>query len=1133
MLILRDLLERYQQIGSTPLYDVIGDYYLYDEKDYVEQLKVFAHVSPTNEQSIEQLAQTLISVALESKHIPLINQVLSEYQLDQKEGVQLLALAEGLLRIKSPDTAYRFIQDKVMSGDWESHKHKSDHSSVNLATEGLLLLKHWLSASSERTPFNYWLTAGKNYLAQEALKLLINKLAGIFIKGSTIESALAKPKDHTQHCCSFDMLGEAALTEEDADQYLANYLSAINSVGLHQSKHSASNASYNQHSISIKLSALTPKFSYRYQTPELQKTFLVRIEKLLRAAHEQSVAITLDAEEADQLELSLKVFNHLFHLPGLKGWGKLGIAVQAYGFRAIPTILYLSELAKEHNTTISIRLVKGAYWDTEIHKAQEMGLSGYPVFTQKSATDLNYQACCQLLLKQQLEGWIKPQFATHNAVSIASIVTLAEDLDPEHQHLFPIEFQRLHGMGETIYSALSGYKKPGKDYYCRSYCPVGPYQELLPYLIRRILENGANQSFLNTLNRSKTKVNHPELASNDISNESLSNENITNTVFTENHPTSSSVEADLQLRPEDKHTQDQVNDKPAIETPNEYSPLPSASIDDENIFHKLPIHGIIQYDRFRPEFPLPNDIYQPWLDGSLGMNVNHPNHQAMLATKSGEFFDKLYKVQPEIPDHIHHKEDVETIFSPDQQHFRIGLCHTLNHIDQSALYETLKQPPKWQQYPPEQRIDIIRQFANSLENNKYELISLCIHEAGKTWQDAIAELREAIDFCHYYAQQYDTLSKPVPLPHTANERNQLCYKPKGNFLCISPWNFPIAILVGQVVAALLPGNRALIKPAPQTRICGHKIYELLINCGVPKDSVYFLPATNQLSQQLVGNRGIDGVAFTGSLQTARTIQKELLDQRSYPIPLIAETSGLNCMITDDSILTEQMVKDVVSSAFGSAGQRCSALRVLFLHESIYQESISAIKGVMSQLIVDHPKQLNTDLGPIIDDSALTRLKTYIDERSAENKVLFQQPLTNTEGYFFAPALIELTRLSELNGEHFGPILHVIKYQSNEIDQLIEDIEESDYALTLGIHSRDKHWIDFLCSRLNMGNIYINRHITGAQVAAQPFGGHKKSGSGFKAGGPNYLLQFVNEQCISENIAAIGGNVQLVTQSGLN
>jgi RHH-type proline utilization regulon transcriptional repressor/proline dehydrogenase/delta 1-pyrroline-5-carboxylate dehydrogenase len=556
-------------------------------------------------------------------------------------------------------------------------------------------------------------------------------------------------------------------------------------------------------------------------------------------------------------------------------------------------------------------------------------------------------------------------------------------------------------------------------------------------------------------------------------------------------------------------------------------------VDDERIFCRLPIHGIIQYDRFRPEFPLPMDVYQPWLEGSQGLNINHPPHLQALIQQCEPFAGKVYQVKASIPDHLHHKETTETVFSPNQRDFRVGLNHVLTHLDQTAFHETLKVPPKWRSFTAEKRIEIIQQFATSLENNKYELIALCINEAGKTWQDAIAEIREAIDFCHYYANNYRTLSQPLALPHTANERNQLVYKPKGTILCISPWNFPIAILVGQVVAALLPGNRVLMKPAPQTRICARRVFDLLINCGVPSDTLYFLPATNPLSQQLVGNHGIDGIAFTGSLATARLIQQELINQRNYPIPLVAETSGLNCMITDDSILTEQMVKDVVASAFESAGQRCSALRVLFLHESIYQESIEAIIGVMDQLNVDHPLHPATDLGPIIDESAFTRLTSYVNARKDAKQLLHQCSIHNDKGYYFAPALVQLTRLQELSGEHFGPILHVIKYQSDEIDQLIQDIEKSDYALTLGIHSRDKHWIDFLCDQLNMGNIYINRHITGAQVAAQPFGGHKKSGSGFKAGGPNYLLQFVNEQCISENIAAVGGNVQLVTQTGLS
>jgi len=1077
MLILKDLLDRYQQLSSEPLLEVVSDYYLYDEKEYVEQITTFAHVEPEIEQSIEQLTHTLISVASENKSIPLINQVLSEYQLDQKEGVQLLALAEGLLRIKSHDTAQRFIQDKIVSGNWEAHKHKSEHTKVNLATEGLSLLKHWLTSTpteptSNNIPFNYWLNSGKSFLAQETLKLLISKLAGIFIKGASIDSALSKPTSNTEHCCSFDMLGEAALTEEDADQYLDNYLSAILAIAHHQDSQRPKSEELPgcspEHSISIKLSALTPKFQYRYQTNNPCERFITRIEKLVRTAHEQSVAVTLDAEESDQLEMTLEVFKHLFLLPGLKGWGNLGIAIQAYGFRAVPSILFLSELAKEHETVIPVRLVKGAYWDTEIHKAQELGLDGYPVFTQKAASDLNYQACVKIMLELQQQGLIKSQFASHNAMTIATVITLAESIDPEQTSLFPIEFQRLHGMGEHIYSALSGYKKPLQDYYCRSYCPVGPYQELLPYLIRRILENGSNQSFLNAMSNPPTRTTEP----ND----------------------------------EDEATE------------------------ENPVLYKLPHHSLLQYDRFRQTFPSPKDIYLPWLEGSFGFNINHFSHIHALQKNCEPFFDKLYDVKPALPENIHHIETTETLFSPNELSHRLGLSYSLTQLDQMALNKALKAPCSMAKYAPEKRIHIIRSFAQSMENNKFELIALCIQEAGKTWQDAISEIKEAIDFCHYYANQYEQIKDPITLPHTANEFNQLRYRPKGNFLCISPWNFPIAILVGQVVAALVTGNRVIIKPAPQTRICGRLVFDLMRNCGVPGDSLYFLPTNNETSHQLVSNKGIDGIAFTGSLQTARNIQQALLESRSYPIPFIAETSGMNCMITDDSILTEQMVKDVVASAFGSAGQRCSALRVLFLHESIYDDSVNAIKGVMDHLIIGTPKQLSTDLGPIIDAAALSKLEEYIQQKAEDQQLIHQLPTQESDGYYFAPTLVALDHLDQLKGEHFGPILHVIKYQSSEIEQLINDIESSSFALTLGIHSRDQHWVDYLCSKLSMGNIYINRHITGAQVAAQPFGGHKRSGTGFKAGGPNYLLQFINEQCISENIAAIGGNTSLITQS---
>ncbi|GAA3913335.1 bifunctional proline dehydrogenase/L-glutamate gamma-semialdehyde dehydrogenase PutA [Litoribacillus peritrichatus] len=1054
MLILKDLLLRYQKLTSDHLIEIVSDYYLYDEKDFVEQLKAISHLEPSAEQAIQQLSATLISVASESHKLPLLNQVLSEYKLNGTEGVQLLSLAEGLLRIKDQDTAQRFIEDKVIAGDWESHKQKSKHSAVNLATEGLSKLKSWLVSNEEEKPFHHWLNASRNVLAREALKLLVSRLATIFIRGASIQSALSKGTSNTTHCCSYDMLGEAALTEEDADRYLENYLAAIDAVALHEKNAPKAPPSSPKDSVSIKLSALTPKFEFRHQSP-LQRRFLVRVEKLVRSAHEQNVEITMDAEESDQLELTLSVFKHCLTLPGLKGWGRLGIAIQAYGFRAIPTILFIAQLAKEHQTRVPVRLVKGAYWDNEINKAQQLGLAGYPVFIQKQATDLNYQVCIQLLLEQQLAGHVRPQFATHNATSIATVITLARLLDDKQETLFPIEFQRLHGMGETIYNALSGYQKHFTEYVCRTYCPVGPYKELLPYLIRRILENGANQSFLN------------ELAS-----------------FKDNAETLS----------------------------------------------QLPIHGLVQYDRYHQDFPLPIDIYQPFFTETVGCNINQPGHWQRLSEACNPFTDTIYQVHSAIPDDLKQEEIAETLFSPNDKTHRLGISYTLTKVDQPAFRTLLSGRASWSAYPPDKRIDIIKVFASKLESNQYEFITLCIREAGKTWQDAIAEMKEAIGFCRYYANQYNGMKSTTVLPGTVNEKNQFKYNPKGNFICISPWNFPIAILVGQVVAALITGNRVIIKPAPQTRICARRIFDLLRESNVPADSLYYLTSDNQLTQTLLSTPNIDGVAFTGSLSTARKIQQHLLENHPYPIPVISETSGINCMITDDSILTEQMVKDVVHSAFGSAGQRCSALRVVFIHDSVFEETVKALIGAMNVLQVGNSLTPSTDLGPIIDQDALTSLVSYIAQKDQLNQILHAIPPSMKTGHYLSPILVELKSLTELTRETFGPILHVVRYKTNEVEQIISDIETSDYALTIGIHSRDKNWVDYLCSQLSMGNIYINRHITGAQVGAQPFGGNKRSGTGFKAGGPNYLLQFVNEQCISENLAAIGGNTKLITKS---
>jgi RHH-type proline utilization regulon transcriptional repressor/proline dehydrogenase/delta 1-pyrroline-5-carboxylate dehydrogenase len=1116
MITIRDLLARHHQLDVNQLFKLIPEYYLYDEEDYVNQLLDILKPKPehaatfetensadlepqvtdqeqqTSLENHQRLAAELID-QVNKLPPPVINQFLDEYQLNQKEGVQLLALAEGLLRIKDNDTANRFLQDKILNTDWESHKHQSSHTLVNIATEGLSLLKSWLKSGTTSqsafasSGFQNWISNGSNRIAQQALKLMISRLASVFVKASSIESAVNKPKNNVTHCCSFDMLGEAALTEEDADRYLASYLNAIQTTAnSHKVKNSVDidsdatsknsdemSTSPNEStkapsdkadSISIKLSALTPKFNLSHQQP-LEAGFLKRIETLVRTAHQEDIALTFDAEEAERLELTLLIFQHCFTLPGLKGWGKLGLAVQAYSYRAAPTLLWLGALAKSHQTIIPVRLVKGAYWDSEINHAQQLGLIEYPVLTQKPATDLNYQLCTRLLLKFHAELCIEPQFASHNLHTLLMIQQEKDRLisDPEtdtSQLPSRLEYQRLHGMGTQIYQAIAQNKQLKDTFYCRSYCPVGPYHELLPYLIRRILENGANQSFLRNVGHQDTDA----LMAN-------------------------------------------------------------------------PAAALKPFEQHRKIIPLPCDCYLPVFTTAPGFNINQLSDSNNLQNEMTQYFKKVYRIEHGLPSDTQKSliDSIETstveLFTPHNQLSRIGISQTVTAIDTQTLLQHLNQQTSWSSLPVRKRINIIKQFAQNLSQHRYELIALLVREAGKSWQDAISELREAIDFCNYYAAQTKQL-KPLNLPSTSSEANQLSYHAKGTFICISPWNFPIAILVGQVVAALLTGNRVIIKPAPQTHICGRLIYDLLLNANVPNNAVFFLPCSNNVAEQLIQTKGFDGIAFTGSLATAKHIHKNLIEHHDYSIPLISETSGLNCMITDDSVLTEQMVRDVIHSAFGSAGQRCSALRVLYLHQVNSEESIKALIGAMATLNMGNPENPANDIGAIIDKSAARKLEDYLEDCRAAGKLIYQIPDTqiHAEGNFIMPSLIKLTRLAELDGEHFGPILHIVEYTSEQLPQILQDINQSEYGLTLGIHSRDTHWVDAICQKLTVGNIYINRHITGAQVGAQPFGGHKKSGNGFKTGGPNYLLQFINEQCISENTAAIGGNITLITQN---
>ncbi len=1030
---------------------VINDAYRVDELSNITTLIEYATLNPNQVNSARTLATRLVEqVRAERKKTTGIDSFLTEYALSSDEGIALMCLAEALLRVPDNATIDSLIKDKIVNADWSSHSGQSDSFFVNATTWALMLTGKVLAPEKAESVLSKALMKLINRSSEGVVRKSVDKAMRImskqFVTGRTIHEALerAKKKEASGYRYSYDMLGEAALTSADAERYFKAYSDAIDAIGKSTSM---SLPVHQKPGISIKLSALHPRYQESLRARVLDE-LVPKLLSLAQLAKQFDIGLTVDAEESERLDLSLDVIEAVFKHESLSGWNGFGLAVQSYQKRAFYVLDWLAALARGQNRRIMVRLIKGAYWDSEIKKTQIQGLSDYPVYTRKVFTDVSFQACAKKLLT--MTDAIYPQFATHNAYSVALILSLVGDYRD-------FEFQCLHGMGNELYQQIVPASHLGIP--CRIYAPVGSHEDLLPYLVRRLLENGANSSFVNRIVDDKAPIH--ELVEN----------------------------------PVDKA-------KSLLDKINQNIPLP------QSIF-------------------LPVRQNSPGIDFSNRAYIAHLQKQLLAMEPFSWTASPILRAKKTITRHQH------PIFSPQQTERVIGHVTeaTLEDVDW-ALVQATDVFRYWSETPVHFRAACIERFACLLEENMTTFLAMACLEAGKTWSDAVAEIREAIDFCRYYASQAEKLmSEPLQLKGYTGELNELSLHPRGVVLCISPWNFPLAIFTGQVVAALVTGNCVIAKPAEQTPLIAHFAVDLMLQSGIPEGAIQLLPGQGEvIGAALVADKRIKAVIFTGSTQTAQLINQTLATRGGEIIPFIAETGGQNAMIVDSSALLEQVVVDVIASAFGSAGQRCSALRVLYVQQDVYPRMIALLKGAMAELRVGDPSWLTTDIGPVIDEDALMRLKAHITLMQKKYEVIYQCKLSYEAetGYFMPPTAIAIDSIHALEQEIFGPVLHVISFNQNALDTVIDEINQTGYGLTLGIHSRINETVDYIRKHVQVGNCYVNRNMIGAVVGLQPFGGEGLSGTGPKAGGPYYLQRLCLERTYTVDTTAAGGNASLMS-----
>ncbi|GAB3046520.1 trifunctional transcriptional regulator/proline dehydrogenase/L-glutamate gamma-semialdehyde dehydrogenase [Acinetobacter apis] len=1015
---------------KTSLEQAINAKWRAQETATVESLLQFTDISNELDQKIYQLAFDLSQHLRENNKASgkagIVQGLLQEFSLSSQEGIALMCLAEALLRIPDKATRDQLIRDKIGQGNWKEHIGQSGLVFVNAAAWGLMLTGKIVTPQTGKSMSSILtsiLARSGQGIIRKAVDVAMRMMGEQFVTGETIQSALTKSKalENEGFLYSYDMLGEAALTDHDADRYMKDYVNAIHAIG----QSSKNKGVYDSAGISIKLSALHPRYQ-RAQIERVHAELYPKILELALLAQKYDIGLNIDAEESERLEMSLELLERLCFEPQLKGWNGVGFVIQAYQKRCFELVDYLVDLGTRSEKRLMIRLVKGAYWDSEIKKAQVEGLNDYPVFTRKVYTDLSYIACAKKLLAAPKQ--IYPQFATHNAQTLATIYELGgADAYTKHQY----EFQCLHGMGEPL------YKKVVRQFGipCRIYAPVGNHETLLAYLVRRLLENGANTSFVNRISDKAIQID--ELIRSPI--------------------------AEIRELAEKEH-------------------------------------GIGQK---HPAIPLPQDLYGTGRTNSVGFDLANDTRLSELNEISKQYHEHQWVSTPLIANHTELAEHTKQAVTNPAQHQDI-VGHVIESSEQDvelALQQAEAAQHAWATTPIATRAQALETAANHMESRLLELLVLLCRESGKTYANAIAEVREAVDFLRYYAKQVRSLDPAQPT------------QPLGTVLCISPWNFPLAIFTGQVAAALVMGNCVIAKPAEQTPLVAYEAIQMLHAAGIPENALQFLPGDGAtVGAKLSADARIHGIMFTGSTEVAKILQKTVAKRvtpHGQPVTLIAETGGQNAMIVDSSALTEQVVLDTVSSAFDSAGQRCSALRILCLQEDSAQPVLTMLKGAMRELRLGNPHFLNTDVGPVIDLEAQQTIQRHIDKMKGKGYAVHQHTPANQDqvfqdGTFIAPTLIELPHLDDLEREVFGPVLHVITYKQHQLDQLIQQINDKGYGLTMGIHTRIDETIQKVIQQSEVGNLYVNRNIVGAVVGVQPFGGEGLSGTGPKAGGPLYV-----------------------------
>ncbi|MBO1256624.1 bifunctional proline dehydrogenase/L-glutamate gamma-semialdehyde dehydrogenase PutA [Alteromonas sp. 5E99-2] len=999
---------------SNPLRQKIRDFYRLDETAAVNFILADAEVNPRARSRAWERARTMVlRIRRDQEAHGGVDALLNEYSLSTSEGVVLMCLAEALLRVPDKFTQDELIRDKLSQGNWSAHLGNSDSLFVNASSWGLLFTGSMTRYSDKRKKDQFNLlkkTIGRlgEPVIRRAMTIAMRVMGRQFVMGENIADALfrAKEKEQQGYVYSYDMLGEGARTMLDAERYYNSYMDAIEAIGK------AANGKGPRLSpgISVKLSAIHPRYEHTHITRVMQE-LPERLKALCLKAREYNIGLTVDAEEADRLDMSLDVIEMVFRDPELKGWDGFGLAVQAYQKRAIHVIEWLHWLAKDVGRKMMVRLVKGAYWDSEIKLTQQTGVDNFSVFTRKSSTDVSYHACANRLLAYR--DTIYPQFATHNAYTAAVIIELAGN-DKQG-----FEFQCLHGMGDSLYDQVVSEE----NIQCRVYAPVGVHEDLLAYLVRRLLENGANTSFVNAI------------------------------VDDEQH-----VEALLEDPVEKtQHQRQHANTKIKVSS----------------------------------------ELYSPERINSKGIDITDINEMNQLSQALLNCHENYRLSLENVPAHGH------AVRSPADSSDIVGYNI---YADEKAMLEALDLVDKgfssWSAWPTSKRAALLKRFADALERHTPELMSLCMREAGKVTQDSIDEIRETVDFCRYYAARAEELA----------DDDRLC--PRGVVLAISPWNFPLAIFLGQVVASLVTGNTVLAKPAEQTSLIAKRAVEILRSNGLPEDALQLIIAPGKgVGELLLPDERIKAVIFTGSTQVGSLISQTLAQRGAEQVPLIAETGGQNCMIVDSTALPEQVVDDIIHSGFQSAGQRCSALRVLYLQEDIADQVKAMLIGAMKELSIGDPMLLETDVGPVIDNKALDALTTHQAYMKKKGTLLYQNTLPKDagKGSFFPPTLYEISDINVLEKEVFGPVVHIVQFKAGDINQVINEINGSGYGLTMGIHTRIEDRANLLAKRSRAGNVYINRNMIGAIVGVQPFGGRGLSGTGPKAGGPHYLTRLRMEK----------------------